>query len=388
MTTERLYYSDSYRLKFSSPVVRTADEGRAVVLARTAFYPTSGGQPHDTGTLGGIPVLDVTDEGDEVVHHLAAPLRGTEAEGEVDWGRRFDHMQQHTAQHLLSAVLEDLFGFHTVSVHFGAASSTLDLDTGEVTPEQVREAEARANRTLTENRPVTVGFEDAATAEGLRKASARAGELRIVTIAALDRSACGGTHVRATGEIGSLLLRGVERVKKQVRIEFLAGGRAVGRARADYDLLAGLAAQYTAGLEELPRVLEKQRAELGSALADRRAVEEEVHAYRARELYGAAVPDARGRRLIVLSGPSRSSERLRGLAQALIAMPGAVVIGTLSDPPTVLFAAAPDTGVDAGARLKPLLAGVGGRGGGSARLAQGTAPSADLLAQVVAALSA
>ncbi|MFN8646556.1 MAG: hypothetical protein U0104_07340 [Gemmatimonadales bacterium] len=386
MSTERLYYTDSYLTQFEGTVRHRDDDGRRIALDRTAFYPTSGGQPHDLGTLNGIPVLDVQEEGEELVHLLAAPLLTDHAAGTIDWIRRFDHMQQHTGQHLLSAVLEDLFGFRTVSVHFGAAYATLDLATGEVRPEQVRQAEARANAIVAENRPLTVGFEDAGSARGLRKASDREGVLRIVTIEGLDRSACGGTHVRATGEVGPILLRGVERVKQQVRLEFRCGGRAVARARADYDLLAGIAGQCSAGIDDLAPVVERQRSDLSAAQAERRKLEEALHGYRAGELWHAAAPDAAGRRMILLA-ETGGLESLRGLAQALIARPGVVVVGTLASPPTVLLGASADTGLDAGARLKPLLAQVGGRGGGSARLAQGTAPSSDLLAQVVRALA-
>jgi alanyl-tRNA synthetase len=386
VSTERLYYTDSYLTRFEGTVQGRAEDGRRIVLDRTAFYPTSGGQPHDLGTLNGIPVLDVLDEGETIVHRLAAPLAADHVAGEVDWSRRFDHMQQHTGQHLLSAVLEELFGYRTVSVHFGAVYATLDLDAGALPPDQVRQAEARANAIVAENRPLSVAFEEAATASGLRKASEREGLLRIVTIQGLDRSACGGTHVRATGEVGPIVVRGVERVKQQVRLEFRCGGRAVARARADFDLLSGIAAHCSAGIDDLAAVLEKQRGDLSAAQAERRKLEEALHGYRAGELYHAAAPDAAGRRTILLA-ETGSLESLRGLAQALIARPGVLVVGTLASPPTVLLATSADTGVDAGARLKPLLAEVGGRGGGSARVAQGTAPSSDLLAQVVRTLA-
>ena len=191
--TERLYYTDSYIREFEARVVARSDEGRRIYLDRTAFYPTSGGQPFDTGWLGGVEVLDVVDENDRVAHLLASPLGAERVRGEIDWTRRFDHMQQHTGQHLLSAVIEELFGHPTVSVHFGRDSSTLDLGADAFTAAQVEVAEERANAVAVENRPVEVSFEDASTAAGLRKSSAREGTLRIVTIRDLDRSACGGT---------------------------------------------------------------------------------------------------------------------------------------------------------------------------------------------------
>jgi alanyl-tRNA synthetase len=383
--TERLYYHDSYLTTFQAAVLDRADEGRRLYLDRTAFYPTSGGQPHDTGRLDGAEVLDVVDEGDRIAHVLSAPVAGGAVQGQVDWARRFDHMQQHTGQHLLSAVLAQLYGASTVSVHFGPEASTLDLDTGSIAPEQVTAAEIRANLVLAENRPVSVTFEDAATAGGLRKASERGGSLRIVTIRDLDRSACGGTHVRATGEIGAILIRKVERVRKTARLEFLCGLRAVRRARLDQELLGGLAASYSCAPDELPALVAAQRAELKEAATGRREAEAELDRYRAAELYQAAVAEGDGVRRVVVRQENGSLERLRGLAQAVAALPRAVFVGVVSNPPGVVVAAAQDSGRDAAAMLKAVLAPAGGRGGGTPRLAQGTLP-AEALDRSVAAL--
>jgi alanyl-tRNA synthetase len=205
--TDRLYYTDAYLTTFEAAVVARADAGRRIYLDRTAFYPTSGGQPFDTGRLGGVAVIDVIDEGDRIAHVVESPVAGDRLSGVIDWARRFDHMQQHTGQHLLSAVIAVRFGQATVGVHFGRESSTLDLDTPGFGHAEIVEAEARANVAVTEDRPVEVSFEEAAGAAGLRKASGREGTLRIVTIRDLDRSACGGTHVRATGEIGAIAIR-------------------------------------------------------------------------------------------------------------------------------------------------------------------------------------
>ena len=198
--TNRLYYTDAYRTTFAGTVIDRDEDGTRVYLSETAFYPTSGGQPHDLGTLAGVRVTDVVDEGDRIAHVLAAPLPpgASNAEGSIDWERRFDHMQQHTGQHLISAVFEDLFGFSTVSVHFGPDYSTLDVESESVSRQQLLMTEARVNLLVGEARPVVVTFEDAATAAGLRKASDREGTLRVVSISGLDRSACGGTHVRST----------------------------------------------------------------------------------------------------------------------------------------------------------------------------------------------
>ncbi len=384
--TLRLYYTDSYLRDFDAAIVDRADGGRRVYLDRTAFYPTSGGQPFDTGQLDGIPVVGVVDEGDRVAHLLESPLAGERAHGSVDWDRRFDHMQQHTGQHLLSAVLHQRFGHATISVHFGRESSTLDLDAPAIDHAGLVEAESRANRLVVENRPVEVSFEQAGAASGLRKVSEREGTLRIVTIRDLDRSACGGTHVRATGEIGPIFIRKSERVKKNVRLEFLCGMRAVRQARADLDLLGGLAARFSAAAIELPGLIEAQRDELRREAASRRELEEDLAAVRARDLYASATPDGSGLRLILVHENQGPAERLRPLAQAVAAMPRALFVGWTADPPALLVAASADSALNAGRMLKAAVQRVGGRGGGNAQIAQGTAPTVAALEEAVAAI--
>jgi alanyl-tRNA synthetase len=376
--TARLYYTDSYLRDFDASIVERADDGRRIYLDRTAFYPTSGGQPFDTGTLGGVAVVDVVDEGERVAHLLADPLAGSRVSGAVDWDRRFDHMQQHTGQHLLSAVLHELRGHATVSVHFGSESSTLDLDAPAIDHARLVEAESRANRLVTENRPVEVSFEEAGGASGLRKAPAREGTLRIVTIRDLDRSACGGTHVRATGEIGPILIRKAERVKRNVRLEFLCGARAVRRAR--------LAGQFSAAADELPSLVEAQRAELKEAVAARRELEESLAALRARELYAASTPDGSGVRAIMVREETGPIDRLRPLARAVAGMPRALFVGWTAHPPALTVATSADSGLDAGRMLRSALEQVGGRGGGNERAGQGTAPSDSALRRAVAAI--
>ena len=385
--TERLYYTDAYRREFDAAVVDTAAGGCRVYLDRTAFYPTSGGQPSDRGVLNGTPVVDVVDEEHRIAHVLASPISGDRVTGGIDWTRRFDHMQQHTGQHLLSAIIAEQVGHATVAVHFGAESSTLDLDTGAVSPERVVEAERRANAVVAENRPVRVSFEDAASVAGLRKASARQGTLRIVAIDDLDRSACGGTHVRATGEIGAVLVRKVERVKQLVRLEFLCGSRAIRRAREDHDLLARISGLFSAAPSELPALVESLRGELKEVQTDARDLAERLAGYRADELYAGAVPATSGRRVIVMREEGGTIDRLRGLAQAVARKPCAVFVGAMTTPPAVVLAASEDSGVDAGRVLKAVLEKAGGRGGGNPRLAQGTVPDQGAVEGLIRAVS-
>lgn len=386
MSTQRLYYTDSYLTDFDARVVEVADDGRRVYLDRTAFYPTSGGQPHDLGSLAGSRITDVIDEGERIAHLVESPVAsdGGAVHGTIDWERRFDHMQQHTGQHLLSAVLEELYGFHTVSVHFGGDYSSLDLDVESVGGERIVEAEARANALVAANRSVTTSFEDASQASGLRKESGRTGTLRIVSIAGLDRSACGGTHVRATGEIGAILVRKVERVRKSARLEFVCGLRAVQRARADFESLTRIAGALSASLDDAPALVAAQSEQLRAAENDRRRLERELAGHRARALYDAAPADERNLR--VVRQEAATMDELRTLAHATIALPRAVLVGTIGDPPSLLLATAEDTGLDAGRLLREGVSRVGGRGGGSSRIAQGSVPDAGRLTEAVASV--
>jgi alanyl-tRNA synthetase len=386
--TERLYYHDSYLRDFTATVVDATADGRTVYLDRTAFYPASGGQPRDAGVIAGVPVLDVIDEEDRVGHVLETPLTASSSvQCEVDWARRFDHMQQHTGQHLLSAVLARDFGAETVSFHMGAEASTIDLAVASLEPARLREAERRANDAVFENRAVTVAFEEAATVEGLRKAPDRAGSLRIVSIDGLDRSACGGTHLRSTGELGCILLRSVERVRGNVRLEFLCGGRAVRRARADYDALSAAARSFAASLDAVPQLVAAQTDRSGELEKARRKLAAELAGYRGRELFAATPAGASGRRLHVRE-VAALEEDVRVEAQAFTAGANAVFVAWSREPAAILIAASTDAGVHAGNALKAIVTAAGGRGGGSAQLAQGSVPNPTAARDAVAKLAA
>src|SRR5450631_2519011 len=296
--TERLYYTDSYLREFEARVVERSADGRTIYLDRTLFYPASGGQPFDLGSIDGVAVVEVVEEEeDRIAHRLAVPLDSEGAvAGEIDWTRRFDHMQQHSGQHLLSAVFEELFGLHTVSFHLGAESATIDLEGGPVEPRTVVEAERRANQLVSENRPMDVRFEDASEAQGLRKASERGGTLRIVSIEGLDRSACGGTHVRTTGEIGPILLRRTEKIRQSVRVEFVCGGRAVRHARQDFEALTRIAQLFSAPLDEVAPMVAAQLEAAKAGDRARRKLELDLAAYQGKNLYEATEPGPDGMR--------------------------------------------------------------------------------------------
>jgi alanyl-tRNA synthetase len=388
--TDRLYYKDSYLTEFRARVVGVSpDDGspnrQRVYLDRTAFYPTSGGQPFDTGQLGGLSVIDVIDEGDRIAHILSESLNETEVDGKIDAARRFDHMQQHSGQHLLSATLIEMFGAPTVSFHLGAESSTIDV-TGALEPEQLREAERRANQIVFENRPVTVSFRHSSEDLGLRKPTEREGEVRIISIQDLDRSACGGTHVRATGEIGPILLRKLDRIRGNLRIEFVCGGRAVARARADFEALSHIARVFSVSIDDAPAMVETQREKLQASDKAMRRLAAELAEAKGRELYAQTAAGEHGIRRILRRVESLTEES-RVEAQSFTASGPAIFLALAENPATILLAVSKNSGVHAGDLLKRALAEAGGRGGGNATLAQGSVPSKEALDQFAQALA-
>lgn len=374
VATERLYYLDSYLTEFEGEVLDISADGRRVFLDRTAFYPASGGQPYDVGELGGQQVLEVADDEDgRVAHVLAGPLMGGRVTGKIDWTRRYDHMQQHTGQHLLSAVLLDLFQFPTLSFHMGDQVSTIELGAKEISEQQLDGAETRANELARAARPVTVSFEDAGSVEGLRKQSQRTGTLRIIEIEGVDKSACGGTHVRSLAETLPVLTRKIEKVRGNVRLEFVCGGRAIQRARQDFKVLQELARQTATALDKLPEWMAAMKERLGEAEKDRQRLGAELAQREGREEYAATVPSQDGiRRVQWQVERIGEAERLKALAYVAGVRSVALIVG--KQPAGVLIACSTDSAVDAGTILKKTLAEFGGRGGGSATLAQGSAP--------------
>ncbi len=376
--THRLYHDDATLLGFEAQVVRRDASGTQVALNRTAFYPTSGGQSHDIGTLNDISVLDVVEDGDVIVHTLAdaLPADAASVQGTVDFARRFDHMQQHSGQHLLSALLEDHFGWPTVSVHFGRDACALDLAVESVSHDALVEAERMVNAHITQNRAVTISYEDAQTATGLRKPSKRGGRLRIVAIDGLDRNACGGTHVARTGEIGVILLRRAERARDTTRLEFRCGQRAVQRARRDCELVQQIGAAFSAGADDVASLVIAQQAALRASDKERSRLGEQLAAFEARALYAATVPDAGGRRVHVESLSGEPVKTRQTFAQQFVQGDRAVYLVVCEAPPALLLAASHDALLDCAAVLRSALQTVGGRGGGTPLLAQGSVPSA------------
>jgi len=385
--TERLYYTDSYLTAFDASVVETGEEGLRVYLDRTAFYPSSGGQPNDLGTLSGIQVVDVVDDEERIAHVLEKPLQTGAVSGCVDWARRFDHMQQHSGQHLLSAVFEALYGMKTVSFHLGAESSTIDLETPALSPAQVWAVEERTAQLVLECHPLGVGFEDASAAAGLRKATEREGTLRIVSIEGVDRSACGGTHVKSTGEIGPIQIRKLDKIRGNIRVEFLCGHRALRRARADFEALSLAAKLFSSPLDEVPEMVKSLQEQARDSDKVRRKLAVELAVRRGAELFVASAEEPSGlRRHVERVSAGGLGDEVRALAQGFTAAGRGVFVAACDNPPSIMLATSVESGVHAGNRLKELLSVHGGRGGGSAQMAQASLPSVDALNALLAAL--
>ena len=374
--TERLYYRDCFLREFEARVVRTqsADGGRVRVwLDQTAFYPTSGGQPNDLGALDGIAVEDVVDESGDVVHVLERAPSSERVRGAIDWPRRFDHMQQHTGQHLLSAAFVSLFKFPTVSFHLGRDICTVDLATPSLERRQAEAAEELANQITFEDRPVAIRFPSEAelAQAGLRRPPDQPGEIRIIEIEGFDRCPCGGTHVARTGQIGLVLTRGLEKVKQGVRIEFVCGGRALRSARADYASLSEAARLLTTGPGELPNVIRKQFDERRVAERQRQQLLEQLADFEARALLAEAETLGE-RRLVSRLLPEADAAYLRLLAARLVKEPGVqVVLANRLQPAALVLAQTPGLGLDMNALLRETLQAHGGKGGGSRDFAQG-----------------
>ncbi|MFZ0285412.1 MAG: DHHA1 domain-containing protein [Terriglobales bacterium] len=386
--TEHLYYHNSFLYEFDAEVVGVANVNTrpAIVLDRTAFYPTSGGQVFDTGYIvpageesGRLRVAEVAEQDDgSILHFLENPAElktGSRIHGLIDADRRRDHMQQHSGQHVLSAAFVRALNMPTVSFHMGAESCSIDLDTTGLTAEQAEVAEALANDVVTDNRSVSIRFVTSKAAKdlGLRKLPpAERDQLRLIEIDDFDLTACGGTHVSATGQIGCILLRKIEKVRQGWRVEFVCGKRAVATARRDYTTLAGSAGLLSTHLWDVPQQIRKSQDEARILKKSAEQTWAEVADLYASQIL-AETPESGGRKIVVRVFPDRDLAFIKLLAQRLTRKSSNVValLGAEADSPALVFAQSGGGQFDMGALMKEALAKLGGRGGGSKDMAQG-----------------
>jgi alanyl-tRNA synthetase len=393
--TERLYYTDPYLAEFDANVLSAEpipDSGNrlGVVLDRTAFYPSSGGQPYDTGILTDAKVVDVVDRDDgTILHVIEGALTKGPVHGAVDWPRRFEHMQQHTGQHVLSAAFDHLLSVRTVSFHLGSTSSTIDL-AREVSAAEIARAEAEANRVVWEDRPVSIRFSDAADAAtlGLRKESKREGVLRLIEVENFDLSACGGTHVSRTGAIGIIAVSGSERFKGGTRLEFLCGGRALTGFHDLRDSMAASVRLLTVLPAEVPAAIERVQADAKELRRQLKDMQGRLAAYEAAALADRA--DQVGQvHLVAAALEGYDANGLKGLASFIAARPGHIALLVSAPPPSaIVIARAGDVSIDSNAILKQLTSTFGGKGGGRPEMAQGGGLQGDVRTMLAAGRSA
>lgn len=377
--TERLYYRDSYLKEFTARVIRSTRSGEdtEVVMDRTAFYPEGGGQPADFGRLAGADVTGVLEKDGEVVHLVRGPVPEGEVSASVNWERRFDHMQQHTGQHILSQAFEQRFGAKTVSFHMGSDVSTIDLATPGLSPEQVRSVEDLSNQVVFEDRPVVVHLLDPSDLPKfeLRKGTDREGEIRVVEVEGFDSIPCGGTHCRSTGEVGLIKVTRWARRSGDVRVEFLCGWRALRDYQGKNEAVVALATSLAVGDQDLREAVERQGRDAMELRRQNEQLRNQLLDVQAEEL-AAGAETIGGTAVVAALLPERSAEELKRLAARLIADPGRIALLVApTDKASVVFARSDDLSLDAGALLRQASAPFGGRGGGRPNLAQGGIPN-------------
>jgi alanyl-tRNA synthetase len=386
MQTERLYYEDPYLTTFSARVIAAGTLGShaAVALDRTAFYPEGGGQPADWGTLGEVRVVDVQVVGDTLWHAVERMPATEVVAGTVDWGRRFDHMQQHHGQHLLSAAFERLFGFRTVSFHLSPATATIDIAATSLSDEHAAAAEDLTNQVIWEDRPVHARFVTAQelAAIPLRKAPVVEGPVRVVSVPDFDHSACGGTHPRSTGGGGIVHLRKWERRGGDMRVEFVCGRRAALDLRMKNRLVARVSGALTVGADELEGAVARVRESDQESRKRLEGLVERLAEYEAAHLMAGA---ARAGDLVVVRGVyrDRTLQDLKVLANQVAARGGVALLGLGADRAQLVFASPAGSAVDCGKLLRECVGPFGGKGGGQASLAQGGIPDVAKLDSVL-----
>ena len=384
MTTRRLYYDDAFEKEFTARVVHCEvlppDVSAGItgtvwglLLDRTAFYPTSGGQPNDLGKIGDANVLDVCDEGDEILHVVDRKPSSPDVNGCIHWPRRFDHMQQHTGQHLLSAMFQERFGLPTVSFHLGTEMCTIDLRGPEPTDEILEGAERAANRVVFEDRPVNVryGTADQLAQQGVRKEIDREGILRAIEIEGADLQPCGGTHVKSTGQIGVVLVRRCTKVRQDWRVEFVCGGRAERVARHDFELLRRTVEKLSSAPEDLVSAASRAVAERDANFKMVRALQERLAETEATLALQTTSHAANGARIFSRIFDGVSADYLGFFATAFSKSERTIALLGTSEDGQLLFAQHPSAGKDMNSLLKQVLGEAGGKGGGTRDFARG-----------------
>jgi len=401
--TQKLYYDDAYQQEFQAQVLErvTVSNGLGLILDQTCFYPTSGGQPHDQGTLNGIPVSDVFEREDDgaVVHVLGGKVegpvlstvegpalnKGETVQGQIDWKRRFDHMQQHTGQHILSQAFLRLLDAETVGFHLSAEASTIDVDKAPLETAQLDEVEKLANTVVFADRPVRTYFvdQDRMRDLALRKQPMVTGPIRIVEVEGFDFSPCGGTHVKAAGEVGPIVITKSERRGSETRVEFLCGGRALAHYHRQRRIVGELANQFSVGDWELVEAVNRLAEEAKRHRKELNALKDQLLDYEATRLWAEA-EERGGLRIVRAVLSEGDGGTLKGLAQRLAKKEACIaLLGLKGDTALLVFARSADLPHDMSALLKKACQIVGGGGGGRPDMAQGGGSVGDRLEEAL-----
>ena len=371
--TKKLYHEDARLTSFEARVVARREVGGrpAVVLDRTAFYPEAGGQSCDRGTLDGVPVLEVQEDGEEIVHVLGAPLEAGTVRGEVDWARRFDRMQQHSGQHILSQAFLEVVDGATLSFHVGDEVSTLEIGAPSIADADLDRVEARANAVVFEDLEVKTYLvpEERIGTVPLRKPPKKGedGRVRIVEVDGFDHSACGGTHVRRAGEVGLIKIVKAEKIRGNLRFDFVCGGRALRDAQEKVRIVRYAAAAFSAAEKDVPAAVDKLQAEVKALRKRARRLEERVAAFEAGEMARGA-----GGKVIQAVFEDRSPEEARLLALNIIRQGEFVVLFAAPGEGRshIILAASEGPSFDV-RTLVPVIGGIlKARGGGSPSLVE------------------
>lgn len=384
--TKRLYYDNAYCMAFQAKIIDRVmlDNRQAVILDQTCFYPTSGGQPHDTGIIGDSQVVDVIirESDNEVLHILDGLVSSDSVGAEINWGRRFDHMQQHTGQHILSQAFVKVADAPTLSFHLGADIATIDLPMDDLTPQLIEEAEILANEIVWQDRPIHIRYvsQDGIKEIPLRKVPDLNGDqYRLIEIEDFDLNACGGTHVSRTGEVGIIKIVKFERRGEELRIEFLCGRRALNDYKEKNEVLNNLSAEFTTGFRELENSVAKLQAEARSARNSFKKQTKRLIALESEEMLRGVKNREDSPTVIPEIFHDRALEEIRILANQIVRNPKCVaVFGQTGERAHLIFASSGDIGIGMDqvlAQVLPMLE--DGSGGGSAKFAQGSGLAAN-----------
>lgn len=386
--TERLYYTDSYVTEFEAEIAakRKLENGFGIVLNRTCFYPSSGGQEHDVGTLNGVEVVDVVDDDGEVVHVVMKEIAESFVKGKIDWGRRFDNMQQHTGQHILSRAFIVELGCDTVSAHLGEEVSTIDVDKHRLSYDDVKKVEDTANRIVTENRDVVTRLVDRGDLDitQLRKMPRTSGTIRIVEVDGFDVIPCGGTHCRKTGEVGIIKIRKWEKVRSNfTRVEFYCGKRALVDYQWKNQMINETASALTIKDSDLKLYVERTLQEAKEKLKKIDTLTVQLVEYEAKEIFkSAALMNDVWIVKKVFQG--RSIGEVRQLAQKVVAHGRVVILfGVKSDKAYLLFARSPEVNLDLLNLFSNVIPIIDGKGGGRSDFVQGGGERVEKLEEAI-----